>query len=142
MNGGSKMYNKTKAARGNQKKAIQLGMSYGSAIHRLRKMLLFKLIQDTQQDLCFQCGKKIETVAELSIEHKYPWLDSINPEELFFDLNNIAFSHLSCNCGAARHPKCSIIHGVKGWRRGCRCLICLAAKNNEKKRYREQKRGS
>ena len=29
-----------------------------------------------------------------------PWLDSINPKESFFDINNIAFSHLSCNVGA------------------------------------------
>lgn len=41
---------------------------------------------------------------ELSIEHKTPWLDSEDPKALFFDLNNIAFSHLSCNVSAAKHP--------------------------------------
>lgn len=36
------------------------------------------------------------------IEHKIPWLDSDKPKELFFDLENIGFSHLSCNIKARR----------------------------------------
>jgi len=41
----------------------------------------------------------IDSVEELSIEHKIPWLN--NSSELFWDLDNIAFSHLICNTRAA-----------------------------------------
>lgn len=33
-----------------------------------------------------------------------PWLDSDNPISNFFDLNNIAFSHLKCNIADRRRP--------------------------------------
>ena len=88
---------------GNKKKSEQLGMSHGTAANRLRKMILFRMLQKTGEDVCFQCGEKIENLRDLSIEHKTPWLDSKDPVGLFFDLDNIAFSHLSCNCGAKRH---------------------------------------
>lgn len=39
-----------------------------------------------------------------SIEHKTPWLDSENPLELYFSLENIDFSHHVCNIKAARKP--------------------------------------
>ena len=85
-----------------QKKTEQLGMNPSTAQHRLRKDLMFSLIKECGLDTCFQCGDKITTVRELSIEHKVPWLDSENPIDLFFDLDNVAFSHLSCNCKESR----------------------------------------
>ncbi len=88
----------------NQKKNNQLGMSHGSATHKLRKAILFQLVQKTDQDICYQCKKRIETIDEFSIEHIKPWLDSDNPGERFFDLDNIAFSHLVCNIKASRTP--------------------------------------
>jgi hypothetical protein len=75
--------------------AGQLGMSIGAASHRLRKNILFSLLKKVHEDVCFVCGQKIETVEELSIEHKLPWEG--RSAELFWDLNNIAFSHLKCN---------------------------------------------
>lgn len=39
-----------------------------------------------------------------SIEHKIPWLDSDDPVDLFFNLENIDFSHLLCNSAAKRIP--------------------------------------
>lgn len=90
---------------GNQKKNEQLGMPYGTACARLRKSILFSLLKETGKNICFQCGKIIESEKELSIEHKINWLDSENPKELFFDLKNIAFSHLSCNISVARRDK-------------------------------------
>lgn len=83
-------------------------MYYGTACSRLRKSILFSILKEYGKNICFQCGKPIETENELSIEHKVPWLDSKNPKELFFDLNNIAFSHLSCNISAARRDKTQI----------------------------------
>ncbi len=78
-------------------KAAFLGMPYGTASNRLKKMLMFKFAQALELDSCFKCGEKIQTVEELSVEHKEPWFDRENGVELFWDLDNIAFSHLGCN---------------------------------------------
>jgi hypothetical protein len=90
---------------GNTKKEAQLGMSIGKANYRLHRQVLFHLVQQCELDICFQCGKKIEALKELSIEHKVPWLDSEDPQSLFFDIGNIAFSHRKCNVAAKRKPK-------------------------------------
>lgn len=79
------------------KKSKVLGMNSTTARSRLVKMILFKLLQDHNLDNCFRCKEKIVDIKDLSIEHKIPWLNSENPIELFFDLDNISFSHLSCN---------------------------------------------
>jgi len=79
------------------RKAAFLGMPYGTASNRLRKLLMFKFAQELGYDDCFACGFKIETTEELSVEHKQPWLDRENGVELFWDLDNIAFSHRKCN---------------------------------------------
>lgn len=81
----------------NKRKDEALGMPHGTAGKQLRKMVLFNVLQRHRENFCFKCGSEIETVAELSIEHKQPWLYADNPKETFFDLTNIAFSHLSCN---------------------------------------------
>ncbi len=76
-------------------KSAFLGMPHGTAVARLRKLILFQLVQKCNEDICFRCGDKIKSVEDLSIEHKEPW-ENISLE-LFWDLNNIAFSHLKCN---------------------------------------------
>lgn len=80
----------------------QLGMPFGTASQRLKKTLLYFLAVRLDLHWCFQCGKEIQTCEELSVEHKIPWLDSENPRDLFFNLDNIAFSHLICNISARR----------------------------------------
>jgi hypothetical protein len=87
---------------GNAKKSSQLGQPVGTASHRLRKGIMFSLLKQLGQNVCFQCGKQIEYARELSIEHKIPWLDSDDPLGLFFDLTNVAFSHFLCNIAKAR----------------------------------------
>ncbi len=72
-----------------------LGMPYGTAANRLKKRILFSLVQKLNMDACYRCGKKIKDVSHLSIEHKEPWLNV--SVDLYWDLNNIAFSHLACN---------------------------------------------
>jgi hypothetical protein len=79
----------------NTKKAETLGMPHGTAVHRLRKNILFSLLQKHGENICFKCAEIIETAAELSIEHKLPWEG--RSADLFWDLENIAFSHLRCN---------------------------------------------
>jgi hypothetical protein len=79
----------------NKSKDEFLGMSHGTASHRLKKLILFNLLQELGRDGCFVCGEKISDVEALSIEHKKPWL--FVDVALFWDLENIAFSHLRCN---------------------------------------------
>lgn len=94
------MKNKT-----NIKKEKQLGMPIGTASNRLRKLIFFELVVATGNNICYRCGKEIETPKELTVDHKKDWLDKKNPIRLFFDLNNIAFSHHSCNAAAGKKPK-------------------------------------
>ena len=79
----------------NHVKTVHLGMPYGTAMHKLRKNLVFHMAQRLGEDFCFKCGTRIETAEELSIEHKAAWLHG--DEALFWDMDNIAFSHRVCN---------------------------------------------
>lgn len=110
-----------------QKKSDQLGMPIGTASNRLRKSIIFMFLKELNKNFCFQCGKEIKSEKELSIEHKIPYLDSQDPKKLFFDLDNIGFSHLNCNIGARRsrplsHPS------ITSYNRGCRCNECRKLK--------------
>jgi 5-methylcytosine-specific restriction endonuclease McrA len=80
---------------GNQRKKDQLGMPFGTAMHRLRKAVVFDLLQRHGENICYVCNSWIETCEELSIEHKIPWQD--NNTDLFWNIDNIAFSHRKCN---------------------------------------------
>jgi hypothetical protein len=80
-----------------------LGMPAGTAFARLRKILLFDLACRLEVATCFHCGHEIRSVSEFSIEHKEPW-EGPDATRLFFDISNIAFSHLACNSAAARKP--------------------------------------
>lgn len=112
-------------------KSEVLGMSYGTACNRLRKMILFKLVKDTGLNICHQCGKPIEHIDELSIEHKKAWLNADNPIETFFDLENIAFSHLSCNIRV--HDNSSITKSMRNKAAGGEYSNCILAMNDAKK---------
>lgn len=72
-----------------------IGMPFGTAAHRLKKMIMFNLLQQLNKNFCYRCGKLIENTNDLSTEHKESWL-YIN-KNLFWDIDNIAFSHLECN---------------------------------------------
>jgi len=82
-------------------KAKYLGMPWGTANGRLRKAILFRLVQQTGQDTCYRCDRKIK-LEELSIEHKQDWLHV--DATLFWALDNIAFSHMKCNRAAMKDP--------------------------------------
>ncbi len=88
----------------NKKKNDQLGQPFGTACNKLRKQIMFSLLALQGLNKCFKCSRDILDIAELSIEHKEPWLDSEDPKTKFFDLNNIAFSHLKCNISSSRKP--------------------------------------
>jgi hypothetical protein len=113
-----------------------LGEPFGTATGKLRKMILFKLIQAQELDMCYRCSNKIESIDDLSIEHKDAWQSSDNPVEAFYDLNNIAFSHLDCNKRAQIHkkgPEDPSLHNLSRYRHHkCRCSICVDAQRKYK----------
>ena len=124
---------------GQQRKSEQLGMHYSTAQGRLKKMLLFMFIKKLKLDLCFRCSKPIVTSRDLSIDHKKDWLDK--DIRRFWDLDNIAFSHISCNSSASRYAGKKYEHRIgdrtdekdhypsRTWYdRGCRCQDCRKIK--------------
>jgi len=82
-----------------KKKTKILGINYSTASRRLTRKVLFRLAELTNMLNCFRCGGAI-TEETFSIDHKVDWMGSLTPVKTFFDLDQIAFSHISCN---ARH---------------------------------------
>lgn len=75
--------------------AQQLGMSHGAAAGKLKKNILFHLLSRLEENICFKCQQHIECYNDLSIEHIKPWEGRC--ADLFWDMENISFSHLKCN---------------------------------------------
>ena len=134
-----------------QKKAMVLGMAFGTANGQLRKRILFSLVRTYGLSDCFRCGDPITCPSDFSIEHKMPWLTADSPMEAFFDLDNIAFSHLRCNVGAANREKtrCPKGHEYTGDNtardnRGSRnCKECKRARDRrhyKTDKYRERRK--
>jgi hypothetical protein len=100
-------------------------MPHGTAGNRLRKLILFNLLRRHGENVCFKCSQTIETVNELSIEHKQPW-EGISVE-LFWDMENIAFSHLRCNTNHCRKGGSAYMRKVgpegTAWCRNCKAFL-------------------
>jgi hypothetical protein len=79
----------------NARKNETLGMPYGTATGKLRKNVLFSLLQRHEENVCVRCNAVIADIDDLSIEHIKPW-EGISAD-LFWDLDNVAFSHIKCN---------------------------------------------
>jgi hypothetical protein len=62
--------------------------------HSLYRAVIFHLAKECGKDMCLRCGKKIPTIRELSIDHAVAWNGNL---ERYWDMENIGFSHLSCN---------------------------------------------
>ncbi len=86
----------------NEKKSLALGMSISTARVRLERDILYMLAV-SQGHKCYRCGTDMPR-DNFSVEHKEPWLNAEDPKATFFDLNNIAFSHHTCNSAAASRP--------------------------------------
>jgi hypothetical protein len=116
----------------NKKVAKFLGVNKSTAMNRLRKSIMFQLLKKVGLDRCYQCKMLIKDISELSIEHKKSWI--WKDPNLFWDLDNIAFSHLSCNSSAGQtKTPCG---SYSKYIRGCRCEIC-----KEKYRIRKHEQG-
>lgn len=100
----SKIRNKEYDAAYLEKVKDQLGMDFGKANLRLFKMVVWSMAKKSSMNLCFHCNQPIERSEDLSIEHKEPWRGTNSRDarpELFWNLENIAFSHGWCNSGGA-----------------------------------------
>lgn len=124
----------------NSRKTIQLGMPFGTACAKLRKLVLFDLLKRYNENVCYRCKEIIDNADDLSIEHKKPWLD--NDVNLFWDMDNISFSHLRCNVLNNRQPnRGQKSHGVTGYtRHNCRCSVCREAQRARQARIRLTKK--
>lgn len=113
----------------NAQKAATLGMPHGTANNRLRKSIMFKYVKMAGENYCYRCGAEICSVDDISIEHKEPW-EGVSAD-LFFDLDNISFSHNRCNVPHNRYvPPRKDSHGRLGmYQRGCRCGECRSVKS-------------
>ncbi|WPJ20569.1 hypothetical protein vBPFY1MI_34 [Pseudomonas phage vB_PF_Y1-MI] len=118
------------------KKKMQLGMNPSTASHRLVKDVLWSLIVKTGQQSCCKCGVTMDRET-FSIEHLEPWLDSDDPVGLYFDLENIGFSHLRCNVEDRRIERKEYTCGTKeAYRyRQCRCSPCVEANASARAPY-------
>lgn len=83
-------------SRRRDEESAELGMPLGTAANKLRKLIMFHLLKSLGENICYRCGQPIEVPDTLSIDHKEPWLN--RDPALFWDLHNIAFSHVRCNC--------------------------------------------
>ena len=83
------------------KAKLQLGMNPSTARNRLLRDLVAKLLRE-RKETCYRCDKPLNS--DWTVDHKINWLDSDDPVGLFFDVDNVAFSHHSCNSGASRTP--------------------------------------
>ena len=121
----------------NEGKTKQLGMSFGAAQNRLRRIVLFDLLKRHGENFCYRCGEEIRQASQLSIEHKRAWFGQ--DTKLYWDTDNIAFSHLSCNCSnGERRGKHPISHGThSGYSHaGCRCEACCKAHRDYQREFR------
>lgn len=111
-------------------------MALGTATARLKKAFTLKLLRQLSQDICYRCGQKIETVTELSFDHKLPWLNS--DTSLFWDLDNLTVSHFSCNREAARKPTSGLPrHGTAYMYKyyKCKCDLCKEWRKLYQRKY-------
>lgn len=113
-----------------------LKVPFGTATNKLKKLIMFDLIKQLNQNICFRCQQPIITVDEFTIDHKESWLT--NPDK-FWDLTNIAFSHTTCNYGASRKGKLSAHGTANRYRYGCHCEKCKEANRLYKKSWRDSK---
>ena len=128
-----------------------LGEYDATANYRLLRMLLWQLVVETGKDICFRCGERIIKRADFSVDHKEAWRSAPVPRAAFFDLANIAFSHLGCNTGANSHSqKTHCKHGHEFTEdntyhppkrpKNRMCRACMRKRNKEARVRKEQSR--
>jgi hypothetical protein len=113
----------------NHRRSELLGMPFGTACNKLRRMVMFDILQRHEENVCFKCGRIIVKFEDLTLEHKEAWQGG--GPTLFWDLNNIAFSHRQCNMptGVVRRE---IIDGAL-WCSNCKQYKTISCFHRERK---------
>lgn len=119
-------------------KERQLGLHPATAANRLKVDLLHSFAVQLGHK-CYRCGGVLDRET-FSVEHKVPWLHTDNPTEMFFDLGNIAFSHLSCNVGNKRINKKYETYEEMRAAVNLRRRVNGTGNENERRRVRRQAR--
>jgi len=113
-----------------------IGMSHASASRQLYRMILLKYLKKLGLNICFRCKKPIEDVETLSLDHKVDWMNHENAHALFWDINNIAFSHKKCNVRGIGDVVKNRPNGME-WCYGCKQYLSIekfSANNSDKQR--------
>lgn len=85
-------YSKKRSAIVTQK----LGQGFTSARKLLLKKIVWDFIVKCDLNKCFRCGLPM-SFEDYSLEHKVAWYNSEISKDLYFDLDNISYSHAKCN---------------------------------------------
>ena len=101
-------------------------------------MLFFRLVQEVGLDYCHRCDEKIENYKQLSVDHIETWLHKSN--DLFWDIDNIAYSHLSCNSAKSASSTENPHPSYVSYSTGCRCEGCKECKRIYTRYWRWKKR--
>lgn len=119
-----------------------LKMGIGKANHHLKKSIMFYLAGKLSLLTCHRCKQPIAHVQQFSIDHKESWQKSANPIQSFFSLENIAFSHTSCNTAAAiRYRKYKTPEEAKAAKaKQQKSPKYLAVKRRWQKKWRDKQR--
>lgn len=115
--------------RSNRQKEAVLGMPFGTACGRLRRMMVFELLRRHGENVCYRCGGLIDGADDLTLEHKQSW--QTNGAAFFWDVNNIAFSHVRCNIRDG-YVKREIIDG-KLWCPSCSQSLLIECFHRERR---------
>lgn len=110
----------------------KLGMNHTTASRKLLRMILFNILKKHGENVCCKCGLEIIDINRLSVEHKIPWLN--NGIHLFWDLDNIAFSHIKCNISTYAPKRNKVPYGTK-WCGRCKQYLPFEIYGNIKHSY-------
>ena len=100
--------------------------AYQETAYKVQEVEKKVLVQETKKDRCFRCDEKITNYIELSIDHMDAWLDQDN--SVFWNLNNIAYSHLTCNSAKSATSSINKHPSYNSYSSGCRCDACTMCK--------------
>ena len=115
-----------------------LGTAYSTANNKLIKKIIYYYIKK-QGITCYKCGNAMSE-NDWSIEHKHPWLYSDDPVKNFFDLDNIGYSHSSCNFDNSRKAVTKGCPSISSYNKGCRCEGCVSLMARNSARWKKNKK--